>query len=408
MAIVYCHDLGLARSQFRRGAQSARVPPGASPGKQLSKFDRYMLSQLMVVFGFFSLVMVLVYWINRAVLIFDQLISDGQTASVFLEFTMLTLPNVIRLVLPMSAFAATVYVTNRLSSESELTVMQATGFGPFRLARPILVFGVLVALMVSVLVHFVVPSALATLAEREAEISADMTARFLRDGQFHHPADGITFYVKEISPSGEMVDALLIDSTEPDEQAIYTAHRAYLVNVEGEPYLRMFDGIVQILDNADQSLSVTRFQEATYAIADTMGRDEGEERRLGELSTLELIRPTPQLLDEVDHGRARLLVEGHERFSQATLTIVAPLLGFSILLLGRYSRFGIWRQVLSSVLVVIVAKMVDTAFVDVALTDERLWPLVYLGSAVGVAAICLTLWYSARERRAPPVGEMPA
>ena len=48
----------------------------------------------------------------------------------FLEFTALALPNVIRLVLPLSAFAATIYVTNRLSAESELTVMQATGFGP--------------------------------------------------------------------------------------------------------------------------------------------------------------------------------------------------------------------------------------------------------------------------------------
>ncbi len=181
----------------------------------MSKFDRYMLSQLMVVFGFFSLVMVLVYWINRAVLIFDQLISDGQTASVFLEFTLLSLPNVIRLVLPMSAFAATIYVINRLSSESELTVIQATGFGPFRLARPILVFGLLVAAMVSLLVNLVVPSSLSALSEREAEVAADITARILRDGQFSHPSDSITFYVRHIAPSGEMSDALLVDFERP-------------------------------------------------------------------------------------------------------------------------------------------------------------------------------------------------
>ena len=87
-----------------------------------------MLSQLMALFGFFSLVLVLVYWVNRAVLLFDRLIGDGQSALVFLEFTALTLPNVIRLVLPVSAFAAAVYVTNRLSTESELVVVQATGF----------------------------------------------------------------------------------------------------------------------------------------------------------------------------------------------------------------------------------------------------------------------------------------
>lgn len=366
-----------------------------------------MLAQLMVVFGFFSLVMILVYWINRAVLIFDQLISDGQTASVFLEFTMLSLPNVIRLVIPMSAFAATIYVTNRLSAEHELTVMQATGFGPFRLARPILAFGTIIALMVSMLVHFIVPPSLSTLAGREAEVSADVTARFLRDGQFRHPVEGITFYVREITPSGEMRDALLIDSSDPAEQVTYTAHVAYLVSVRGEPYLRMFDGIVQNLDQTDRTLSVTRFEDATYAVADRIETG-GTERRLGELSTFELLTTPPEVLKELGRGRARLLVEGHERFSQATLTVVAPLLGFSILLLGRYSRFGIWRQVLAAVSVVIAVKTVDTAFVDLAMTDERLWPLVYAGSVFGGVCACFLLWFSGRERRVPAPVEVPA
>ena len=63
----------------------------------------------------------------------------------FLELTLLTLPNIIRIVLPLSAFVASVYVTNRLTSDSEMVVVQATGFSPFRLARPVLVFGLIVA-----------------------------------------------------------------------------------------------------------------------------------------------------------------------------------------------------------------------------------------------------------------------
>lgn len=367
-----------------------------------------MLSQLMVVFGFFSLVMVLVYWVNRAVLIFDQLISDGQTAAVFLEFTLLSLPNVIRLVLPMSAFAATVYVTNRLSSESELTVMQATGFGPFRMARPVLVFGVLVAIMVSLLVHLVVPNAISTLSDREAEVSADVAARFLRDGQFRHPVDGMTFYVREIRPGGEMRDALLIDSSDPRRQVTYTAQVAHLVRSGGEPYLRMIDGIMQSLDLQTETLSVTHFDEATYAVANSLEVTGGTRRRTGEISTLDLLWPTPDLMSELDRSRARLLVEGHERISQATLTVVAPLLGFSILLLGGFSRFGIWRQILASVVAVIAVKTVDTAFVDLAMTDERLWPTVYAGSAVGLVAAAVVLRYAGRERRVPAMGGLPA
>ena len=46
----------------------------------LTRFDRYLLSQFVIVFGFFSLILVSVYWVNRALVLFDKLISDGQTA----------------------------------------------------------------------------------------------------------------------------------------------------------------------------------------------------------------------------------------------------------------------------------------------------------------------------------------
>ena len=140
----------------------------------LRKFDRYILSQLMVMFGFFALVLVSVYWVNNTVKVFDRLISDGHSAAVVLEFTLLSLPNVVRSVLPIAAFGAAVYVTNRLSSESELTVMQATGFSPWRLAWPVIVFGVITATMMSIMTHTRVPVSLQQLRDRETDIAKDL------------------------------------------------------------------------------------------------------------------------------------------------------------------------------------------------------------------------------------------
>ncbi len=97
--------------------------------------------------------LVLVYWVNRAVLLFDQLIADGQSAAVFLEFTALSLPNVIRLVLPIAAFAAAIYVTNRMAHGQRARGGAGQRLGPFRLARPVLVFGVIVATLVAVLIQ---------------------------------------------------------------------------------------------------------------------------------------------------------------------------------------------------------------------------------------------------------------
>ena len=55
-------------------------------GGPVTRYDRYMLSQLLALFGFFSLVLVLVYWVNRAVVLFDRLIANGHSAWVFVEF----------------------------------------------------------------------------------------------------------------------------------------------------------------------------------------------------------------------------------------------------------------------------------------------------------------------------------
>ena len=218
-----------------------------------------MLSQLFVLFSFFALVLVAVYWVNRAVILFDQLIADGHSATVFLEFTALSLPKVIGMVLPMAAFAASVYVTNRLSGDSELTVMQATGYSPWRLARPVFVFGLLVAVMMNILTHFLIPASLEQLKEREREISGSVSAKLLREGVFLHPANGVTFYIRDISPDGELRDVFMSDDRDEMRHITYTAERAYLLRDEAGPKLVMVDGMAQILTPRTGQLSTTNF-----------------------------------------------------------------------------------------------------------------------------------------------------
>ena len=40
----------------------------------LARYDRYILGKLMVTFGFFTFILVLVYWINRAILLFNRMV----------------------------------------------------------------------------------------------------------------------------------------------------------------------------------------------------------------------------------------------------------------------------------------------------------------------------------------------
>jgi len=365
----------------------------------VSRFDRYLLSQLLTLFGFFSLVLVSVYWINQAVQLFEQLIADGQSAWVFLEFSALTLPNVIRMVAPVSAFAAAVYVTNRLSSESELVVMQATGLSPWRLARPAIAFGLIVAALLSVLSHVLVPASRAGISERRAQIAENATAQLLLEGSFQHPAAGLTLYIREISARGELLDIYLFDARSATQSITYTAERALLVRSETGPRLVMFEGMAQTLEATGNRLFVTRFDDFTYDIGALISGSGSRRRDLREFSTRALLWPTPGHLEASGEPLAVFLAEGHSRFAQPLTAAVFAVIGFAALLTGSFSRFGMWRQIAVAMLLMIGVQMLANLGAGAARSDAALWPLVYLPVVAGSAVAAGLLWLAARPRR---------
>lgn len=395
----------MARYQFAPPVKSVRISPrqkgGVKRGKNVSRFDRYLLSQFMVLFGFFALVLVSIYWINQAVRLFDQLISDGQSAWVFLEFTALTLANVIRIVLPMAAFASAVYVTNRLSSESELVVMQATGFSPWRLARPVAVFGIVIGLMMSVLTHVLVPASLGQLNERKHDLQRDVTARLLTEGRFLHPTPGVTFYVREIGEDGTLHDMFLSDRRDPRTVQSYMSRTAYLIVGQSEDEgakLVMRDGMGQTLIGDGQRLFTTYFDDLSYDVGRLFAGVNQLYVQARYLPTYRLLTQPAEIAELTGVSVGRVLEEAHGRFAQPLLCIAAALIGFATLLTGGYSRFGVWRQIVLAIVLLLIVKFVEGVALDPVRRDPDLWPLVYAPPAVGFVISTLMLALAGRGK----------
>ena len=354
-----------------------------------------MLSQFMVLFGFFALVLVSIFWINQAVRMFDRLIGDGQPAWVFLEFTALTLPGVIGVVLPIAAFAASVYVTNRLSTESELTVMQATGYSPWRMARPVAIFGVIVAVMMSILTHLLIPTSLSQLRLRQVEVTQNITARLLTEGEFLHPAPGITFYIREITPEGALRDVFLSDRRDAASTVIYTSSEAYLVREGDGTKLVMVNGLSQILRPRNTQLFTTTFDDFSYDISSLLSRREVDLNNITYAPTSELLLTPQEASLRTGSSLGEVAFEAHNRFEQAFFCIIAALIGFSMLLLGSFSRFGVWWQILSAFTLLVGLKLIESAVAGVVLANAAAWPMLYLPSLIGGALALILLWLAA-------------
>lgn len=365
----------------------------------MTRLDRYILAQLLRVFGFFSLVLVSVYWVNRAVRLFDQLISDGQPMTVFLEFTALSLPMLIRTVLPIAAFIAATHVTLSLLRNSEIAVMHAAGISPMRLARPVAVFGLIVTAFLTLLMHVLIPEAHSQLARRQSELAQNVTASLLQDGVFQHPTEGITFFINEITPEGVLRGIFLSDTRSQMQRIDYTARTALIVPEDSGPKLVMIDGQAQIHDRRTGRLSVTGFGDFTYDLSALAG-PAGRGRSVQELPTAALWSPAPALLEETRATEAELRFELVSRFVDGWAAVSAALIGYAALVAGGFSRLGFWREVVFAVVLMAVAVAINNAIMAPAMRSASLaWLGVVPWTLAAMAALGLLAW-SGRNRRA--------
>jgi lipopolysaccharide export system permease protein len=127
-------------------------------------------------------------------------------------------------------------------------------------------------------------------------------------------------------------------------------------------------------------------------------------RTLDELSTVELLFPTPELLAETGASRAAFLSDGHARIGQPFLALATSLIGFSALLLGAFSRFGLWRQIVGAVVLLIILQMINNAATSASFRSDHAWPLVYLAPTLGGALSAALLWVAQRPRRRHAAG----
>lgn len=364
----------------------------------MARLDRYILAQLLRVFGFFSLVLVSVYWVNKAVRLFDQLISDGQPMIVFLEFTALSLPMLIRTILPISAFVAATYVTLNLLKNSEIAVLQAAGISPFRLARPIIVFGLIVTAFLVILMNFLVPEARSQLMRRQAEVAQNVTSGLLQDGVFQHPADGVTFFISEITPEGVMRGIYLSDSRSQLQRIDYTARTALIVPDSTGPKLVMIDGQAQIYNRRSGRLSVTGFGDFTYDLSILIG-PAGRSRSLYELPTSALFSPPPSLLAETGVTAAQARYELMSRFVDGFAAVAAALIGYATLIAGGFSRLGFWREVLLSIVIMAVIQSLTNTLAGSAMRNINLSWLGLVPLALGVLISFGFMVWASRTRR---------
>ena len=349
----------------------------------MKHYNRYVLGRLAQTFGFFSLILILAYWINRSLGIFNSLIGDGQSTIVFFELIFLFLPQVIAIILPIAALAATIFIINRMSSESELVILDAAGLSPFNILRPFIYFAFLTSILTAILSLYLVPISRSQMDFRTEIISKDIISKLISDGSFLHPVPNMTIFVSSVNTNGELEDIFIHDQRSKDRDLTYVATRALLVKENEKSHLVLFNGLLQTLDIKSNTLSHIGFDSLTYRLAQLTSTEEKKLSNIDNYGIIELLKADHALQKSLKKSKSRIQFEAHDRILKPLHCFIYVLLSAVVMCIGSYSRFGLARQIFFSVLIVLGFNILSTNGLVLLRRDSSNWFFGYLPVILG-------------------------
>jgi lipopolysaccharide export system permease protein len=116
-----------------------------------------------------------------------------------------------------------------------------------------------------------------------------------------------------------------------------------------------------------------------------IAEDTNTGRSLDQLSSATLLRADPAIVQGAGSTAQAFFREFHFRNSQPFLGLSGGLIGFGAILIGSFSRFGLWRQVgVAAVLAIAVQAMNTVGFSKSTEAGPLAWIWLYSGAALGL------------------------
>lgn len=117
---------------------------GLAKAQRVNLLDRYIfksvLGSCLAAVGLFAFVLMLGNAIRD---LLGYVLADQLTPTTFVRLVLLLIPFTISYALPMGMLTGVLLTLGRLSADSEITAMRAAGISLFRMARPVVLLGVL-------------------------------------------------------------------------------------------------------------------------------------------------------------------------------------------------------------------------------------------------------------------------
>ena len=356
--------------------------------------QRYIFSQAFAPAVLSLSALALLALLTQSLQTLDLIVENRQSAATFFKITILALPQLIGIIMPLAVFMAAIYALNRMTNDSELVVAKANGVSPWAMGTPVLRLGVY-----ALILHLVINLLLQPLSFRQmrAEIltvKTDIASQMVQAGTFVTPAPDLTVYAREIEPDGELRDVLIHDGRDAESPATHTAKTGRLQRSTNSTSLILYDGSVQT-PLADGGLDVVDFETYQLDLSDVVALDNVLRLKSSDRFLHELLHPDPR--DYVTpKSRREMAAEGHSRLAAPLWNIALVLVALAFLLRGQHSKLGNGRKIAVCAVTGFVLRLTGFAVASSAEGDPALNPVQY---AVPLIVVLFCIGHIALPRR---------
>jgi len=313
-------------------------------------------------FGAFLVVLVsltAIIWVTQALRDLDLLTTQRQTILTFIGITGMIVPLLVLVIAPIALMIAVAYVLNRLSADSEIIVMNASGMSPWRLFGPFLLVTIVVALLVAVVGAYLAPQGLRTLRNWLTQVRADLVTSIVQPGRFTTIEKGLTFYIRERRISGQLVGILLDDRRDPIEHVTVLAEEGQILKDDRGTFLLLHHGSVQRHEQSQRDPAIVVFDRYAFDLSrfDSVPNISYSVR---ERFLWQLINPSPDdALAKTQAGQFR--AELHDRLLAPLYPIAFVIITYAFLGAPRTTRQSRGMSLATAIALVAALRLVGFA-----------------------------------------------
>jgi len=331
--------------------------------------ERYLFRQLLGPATLAVLSLAGVALLSQSLSALDVIVDHGQSAWTFAKITLLALPQLLSLILPIALFVASLVALNRLQIEQEIVVCYAGGLSRWRVIAPAIrlaAYAVLLALVMNLWLH---PLSAKAMRAELFKVRTDLASTLVQEGRFTEPSPGLTVYAKTVAAQGKLENLFVNQEKAGGGSSTFTAREGRIAERHGLPVLIMRSGSQQEFSKSGV-LNYLAFDEYIFDLAPFVRQGEIVRYKVADRYLHELLYPDLTQTWEQEN-RVSMLAEAHSRLAGPLYNLTFVLMALAAVLGGSFSRIGYGRRIAMVASVATVIRVLG--FVAQAASADNIW-----------------------------------